>query len=113
MDTGSLWKAGFEKELEQAEIARANGNEGKARVCARRAAGIAIKEYFFRAGLPYAPHSAYQNLAYLKNLPDAPPSVKEIATHLLERVTAEHELPVKADLLAEARWLARILLEDR
>ena len=113
METGSLWKAGFEKELEQAKMARANGNEGKARVCARRAAGIAIQEYFFRAGLPYAPHSAYQNLSYLKNLPDAPPRVQEIATHLLERVTPEHELPVKADLIAEARWLAQILLGDQ
>ena len=113
METGSLWKASFEKELEQAEIARANGNEGKARVCARRASGIAIQEYFFRAGLPYAPHSAYQNLIYLKNSPDAPPHVQEIATHLLERVTPEHELPLEADLITDARWLAQILLGEQ
>ena len=35
------WEARFQSELHQAEMARALGNEGKARVCARRAAGIA------------------------------------------------------------------------
>jgi hypothetical protein len=40
----------IEKEFELAERARANGNEGRARVCARRAAGIAAREYLTRKG---------------------------------------------------------------
>ena len=39
------WKEKLQKEFERAQIARASGNEGQARVCARRAAGIAIREY--------------------------------------------------------------------
>ncbi len=35
----------IEKELENAERARSNENEGMARVCARRAAGWAAEEY--------------------------------------------------------------------
>ena len=37
-------------EFERAASARRKGNEGQARVCARRAAGIAIREYLIRRG---------------------------------------------------------------
>ena len=39
------WQLNIEAEFEKAEQARRRGNEGQARVCARRAAGIAIREY--------------------------------------------------------------------
>ena len=35
------WKTQLQKEFEKAQQARVNRNEGQARVCARRAAGIA------------------------------------------------------------------------
>ena len=38
------WKVEVETEFERAKAARARGNEGQARVCARRAAGIASEE---------------------------------------------------------------------
>jgi len=44
------WKDKLEIEFERAETARSSGNEGQARVCARRAAGIAIREYYARRG---------------------------------------------------------------
>src|SRR6185503_15612524 len=44
------WQAKLQAEFDRAEQARANRNEGQARVCARRAAGIAIREYFTRKG---------------------------------------------------------------
>jgi hypothetical protein len=112
METKDTWKTTFDQELEQAEAARASGNEGKARVCARRAAGIVIREYFSRLGIPFAPHSAYQNLHYLRAYQDTSRQVQEVAGHFLERITPEHELPVDADLIAEARWLALALLNN-
>ncbi|MFT3895039.1 MAG: hypothetical protein QM730_25720 [Anaerolineales bacterium] len=41
----------IQKEFEKADQARSKGNEGQARVCARRAAGIAIREYLNRKGI--------------------------------------------------------------
>ena len=46
------WQAEIQAELEKAQQARARGNEGQARVCARRAAGIAAREYFALARRP-------------------------------------------------------------
>ena len=37
-------------ELRNAQLARQRGNEGMARVCARRAAGMAVSNYFREAG---------------------------------------------------------------
>jgi hypothetical protein len=113
MDPKTSWRTTFDQELEQAEASRATGNEGKARVCARRAAGIVIREYFSRLGIPFAPHSAYQNLLYLQAYQNTPKHIQEVAGHFLERITPEHELPVEADLIAEARWLAFELLGEQ
>ena len=45
------WMAVFEKELSRAEAARTAGNEGRARVCARRAAGLLAYEILKRDGI--------------------------------------------------------------
>ncbi len=42
--------------------ARGRGNEGQARVCARRAAGVAVREYFLRLGIPIVNPGAYDLL---------------------------------------------------
>ncbi len=106
------WKARINSELRQAEAARASGNEGKARVCARRAAGLAVEEYLRRQGVMLDPGSAYAYLRYLAELPDIPPGMRLVAEHFLERVTADHNLPTNADLIAEARWLISKLLTE-
>ena len=105
------WKTKFEAEIRQAEAARASGNEGMARVCARRAAGQALGEYFSRQGLPSRGPSAYDHLRSLASLPEIPEQVRTVAQHFLVRITPEHTLPVEADLIAEARWLAETLLD--
>lgn len=101
----------IEKEFELAEGARANGNEGRARVCARRAAGIAAREYLTRKGARPQSRSAYDVLNLLKDDPLLPPDLKRIAEHLTLRVTEEFKLPVDADLIAEARKLCSELLK--
>ncbi len=104
---------GFETELNRAETARAANNEGMARVCARRAAGMVANAYLLRRGLPSSPgSSAYDSLRYLVTLPALPDGVQSIAGHFLLRITPDHTLPVQADLIAEARWLARQLLDS-
>ncbi len=101
----------IEKEFAQAERARARGNEGQARVCARRAAGIAIREYLERRGIRPRTTSAYDLLNLLKDDPLLSPDLRLIADHLTLRVTEEFKLPMDADLVAEARILCRELLQ--
>jgi hypothetical protein len=101
----------IQKELETAEGARARGNEGRARVCARRAAGLAVREYLTRQGIRPPSVSAYDLLNLLKDDPHLSPNLKLIADHLTLRVTEEFKLPVDADLIAEARKLCEELLK--
>jgi hypothetical protein len=100
------------KEFEKAQQARINKNEGQARVCARRAAGIAIREYLTRKGTQVPSMSAYDLLNLLKEDTLPPPEIQLIVDHLTVRVTEDFELPVDADLIAEARILCNWLLDQ-
>ena len=91
--------------------ARANQNEGQARVCARRAAGIAIREYLLRKGIRPPSASSYDLLNLIKDDPLLSLDLRLIAEHLTLRVTEEFKLPVDADLVAEARQLCNELLK--
>ena len=99
-------------EFERAYEARKKGNEGQARVCARRAAGIAIRDFFARRGIRPPSRSAYDLLNLLKEETPLPPDLKRAADHLTLRVTEEFKLPIEADLLAEARKLCDWLLKN-
>jgi hypothetical protein len=105
------WQDELQLEFERAEQARVKGNEGQARVCARRAAGIAIREYLARRGTLPTSISAYDLLNLLKDDPHLSPDLKRIADHLILRVTDEFKLPVNADLVAEAKQLCDELLK--
>lgn len=105
------WQAKLQKEFDMAEQARTRENEGQARVCARRAAGIAIREYLTRQGLRPPSTSAYDLLNLIKDDPLLSPEIKLFAGHLTLRVTEEFKLPVDADLVAEARKLCNELLK--
>jgi HEPN domain-containing protein len=106
------WQTEIQAEFDKAEQARGRGNEGQARVCARRAAGIAIREYLTRRGIRPPSGSAYDLLNLLKDDPHLAPDLKQIAEHLTLRVTEEFKLPVEADLVAEARRFCQELLRN-
>ena len=105
-------KTQLSKEFEKAQQARINKNEGQARVCARRAAGIAIREYLTRNGTQVPSMSAYDLINLLKEDALLPPDMKLIVDHLTVRVTEEFEIPIDADLVAEARILCDWLLDQ-
>ena|SRR6266516_989511 len=107
------WQKDIEAEFEKAGQARARGNEGQARVCARRAAGIAIREYLSRRGIRPPSKSAYDLLNLIKDDPLLSPDLKSIANHLILRVTEEFKLPVDVDLVAEAKQFCDTLLRER
>jgi len=106
------WQEKLQKEFDMAEQARANNNEGQARVCARRAAGIAVREYLTRKGTRPRSTSAYDLLNLIKDDPLLSSDLILIADHLTLRVTEEFKLPVDADLIAEARTLCNELLQS-
>lgn len=106
------WQAQIESEFEKAEQARARGNEGQARVCARRAAGIAIRENLIRRGIRPPSVSAYDLLNFLKEDPGLSVDLKLIVEHLTLRVNEEFKLPIDADLIAEARTFCETLIKQ-
>lgn len=112
MTPNQAWQVDFERELEGARAARQAGNEGRARVCARRAAGIVVGEFLRRRGIAVENLNAYQRLSALGEASNLPPRVTEIARHLTLRLAPDYRLPVEADLVAEAQELRALLLGD-
>jgi hypothetical protein len=103
----------IEAEMLAARQARASGNEGRARVCARRAAGQAIRSYRVTIGLEDQEHSAYFLLHWIASLPDVDQTLRASAERLAARVTPEHVLPHPQDPLTDASLLIEGLLQMR
>ena len=104
-------------ELESAESARKRGNEGMARVSARRAAGWAASAFLEEQGIQLIAKSSFQHLLYLKDSDLISTETKMS----LERLTTSVEkddpkgesfLSGEADLVDEARNLSRALLPN-
>ncbi len=97
----------FDQELLKGQEARRAGFEGRARVCARRAAGAVIRAYLARRDLPAPGSGAYDLLIHFQTLPDIPARAREAAQRLAMRVDEDFRLPGEIDLLDEARQLAQ------
>ncbi len=104
-------------ELEAGKRAQERGNEGMARVCARRAAGWAVKAFLEEQGIPLPAKSSFQRLLYLKDSDLLPRESRES----IERLTLSLEKddtqgksywPLDVDLLDEARQLVQALLPN-
>jgi len=104
------WKTEYEDEIARGLMARSDGNEAMARVCARRAAGAIIGEFLRRKGIDDLNKSAYKLLVFFESLPGVESRYKEIASHCLLKVRPDRNLPIKVDLLAEVIWLKKNLL---
>ena len=112
MSQGTEWHTSFKVEIAQARHARQSGNEGMARVCARRAVGILLGEYLSQQGIPSGP-SAYDRIRIFQNLPHLSPSVRLINDHFLLHVQTDRTLPGDIDLIAEAEWLESTIANQR
>lgn len=110
--TTQNWRQLTRKELEMAESARLNGNEGRARVCARRAAGYVTGEYLSRNDITLDTESALERLRYLFSSPGINSQQRETIEHFLIHTTPEHQLPIDADLIADVHLLAYQLLDE-
>jgi hypothetical protein len=106
------WQAEYNQEIEHALLARSARNEGMARVCARRAAGIVIGEYLIRQGFSGLNNSAYDRLTLFASLEDVDEKCKEIAGHFLLKVDQDHQLGENIDLIQDIIWLKGKLLSN-
>lgn len=96
------WKQ-IEEELSQAQQARKTGNEGRARVCARRAAG----QVLVAAG--YSSSASLSAMQMIMTNPNTPEEIIQICSELLEKVDENHQLNSKIDLLADVYKLIDIV----
>ncbi len=94
------------RELALAEQARQAGNEGRARVCARRAAGWAVAAGAGATSLP----GAFVQLQRLAEDTTQPAHIRSAAALLTLRITTDHQLPGNADPLRAARSIIRHFL---
>ena len=81
----------IEKELALARQARADGLEGKARVCARRAVGVALRDYFSERQTRLANLTVVDLIQAYGEQPNINQYLREICTHLLTRIYRDWE----------------------
>ena len=93
----------IETELAQARKAREAGNEGQARVCARRAAGIAIREWYKRRIGSGWSGDALKQLQRLQEDRLVPEAIRAAARRLTTKVDLDHKLPFEDDPIEDAR----------
>lgn len=111
------WQARVQRELQIAEAARARGNEGMARVAARRAAGWTVAAYLTQQGVSLGTASVLDHFRYL--LAQNPgPEIKLILEHMLvalekHKPQSDSYWPLDADLVAEAKRLLATLFPEQ
>jgi hypothetical protein len=105
-------KIQIQEELLLAKQSRKEGNEGRARVCARRAAGAAVQAYFGKQGNSSQPENALRSLLSLSNTQNIPDRIQLAVERLTQRVNDDHQLPPEIDLIKEAKLLIQYLNLD-
>lgn len=104
-------KSLVERELKLGHQARKKGNEGRARVCARRAAGWAIQSIYSPGpGESYPEGNAYRFLLWFKDEGRFPPNLREAAERLTARVDEDFSLPFDQDPLDDAALIVDWIL---
>ena len=107
------------QELNLAAQSQEKGNAGKARVCARRAAGWAIQEHLRQQGISLGNNNALDHIKYFAAQAGHSPQTSAVLHHLLvklekESLESDAYYPVQGvDLVHEAQWLVEELLQTK
>ena len=107
------------QELKLAALSQDRGNEGKARVCARRAAGWAIQEYLRQQEFSIGNNNALDHIKYFAAQNGHSPQIAAVLHHLLvklekESLESDAYYPIQGvDLVDEAQWLVEELLQTK
>jgi len=93
----------IEQELATAEQALKIGNQGKARVCARRAVGLADDVWLAKHSVPPIRGDALAHLRRIQQDSSLPSHVREAAERLFTAVTQKASAPFSTDPIGDAR----------
>lgn len=97
-------------ELDLARQSQEEGNEGKARVCARRAAGWAVGWYVESNGLAEPHANALQHLRWLTEYTKVGEEIQEAASRLVTRLAPDGSLPFDQDPIDDAKEIIQAVL---
>lgn len=106
----SDWRTRVDDALQMAEDAKARGNEGMARVCARRAAGWTVQEYLNEQGIDLQTTSVIKHIDYILRVEGIDPEIKGYLEHMLvakqkDDLASDSYFPLDVDLVVEAKLL--------
>ena len=102
----------IERELAAAEAAWKDANEGKARVCARRAVALATEAWLARLPVPPWRGDAMEHLRRIQQDASLPLPVRQAAERLSTTVTRRHSAPFTTDPIGDARAIIAYLTAD-
>lgn len=100
----------IQEELLLAKQSRIEGNEGRARVCARRAAGAAAQGYIRQAGIGDKTENVLESLSVMKRELNLPERVEKAIDCLLLKVDPDYNLPLDVDLISEAETVIEFII---
>jgi hypothetical protein len=95
----------IEQELAAAEAAHYDGNDGKARVCARRAVARATEAWIAQFPSPPWHGDAMAHLRHIQQDASFPLSIRQAAERLSTPVTRQHATPFTTDPVGDARLI--------
>jgi len=93
----------LDQELAAAEVAWKDGNDGKARVCARRAVGLVTEAWLAGLPEPLWRGDAMEHLRRIHQLEAFPVPVRQAAERLSTAVPRRDAAPFTTEPLADAR----------
>lgn len=102
----------IEQELAAAEEARKIGNEGKARVCARRAVTLADEAWLAKQSDQPIGGDVMAHLRRIQQDHSLPLSIREAAERLSTAVTRKGSAPFTTDPIGDARIFIAYLSQD-
>jgi hypothetical protein len=96
-------------ELQNAREARSSGLEGRARVCARRAAGQAIMEFLMEKYNSIESKSLFDLIVDQTARDLLPPQLFDSLDRLSLKVNEQFQLPAGVDLISDAKLVITLL----
>lgn len=100
-------------ELATAEAALREANEGKARVCARRAVALASEDWLDRFSQNVWGRDAMNHLRQIQQEESFPLTIREAAERLSTKVTDRETAPFTSDPISDARLIIDHLIPDK
>jgi hypothetical protein len=102
----------IERELAAAEAAWKAANDGKARVCARRAVALATEAWLERLPVRRWRGDAMEHLRQIQQDTSLPLPIRQAAERLSTAVPKRHAAPFTADPIRDARVIVEYLTAD-